>query len=153
MRVFRVASVLLALMLSAVTSADTIEVDVHGLTCAFCVDSLQRQLKKLPHIKQVDVSLKSKKVRIVASAEHMDIARIRPATLPKGARARDPRRLQAIRPPMLSSPATTRYTPTTIMDKRAICCTREVKFSTELEIIRNLTPTWALKAVDSSHLR
>ena len=75
---------MVAWVLSAATSADTIEVEVHGLTCAFCVDSLLRQLKKLPNIEQVDVSLKSKKVRIVASTEHMDIARIRKIVIDSG---------------------------------------------------------------------
>ncbi len=84
MRVFRAGALLVALMLSAATSADTIEVEVHGLTCAFCVDSLQRQLKKLPNIEQVDVSLKSKKVRIVSSADNMDIDRIRKIVIDSG---------------------------------------------------------------------
>ncbi len=84
MQVFKVVVFLAGLALSTATSADTIEVDVHGLTCAFCVDSLQRQLKKLPDIKQVDVSLKFKKVRIVSSAEHMDIARIRKIVIDSG---------------------------------------------------------------------
>ena len=84
MQVFKVVVFLAALALSAATSADTIEVDVHGLTCAFCVDSLQRQLKKLPDITQVDESLKSKKIRIVSSAEHMDLARIRKIVIDSG---------------------------------------------------------------------
>ena len=84
MRVFRVGILLVALLLSAATGAVTIEVEVHGLTCAFCVDSLQRQLKKLPDIEQVDVSLKSKKVRIVSSADHMDIDRIRKIVIDSG---------------------------------------------------------------------
>ena len=65
-------------------AATTIEVDLHGLTCAFCVDSLQRQLKKLPDIKQVDVSLKAKKVRIVSSAEHIDVDQIREIVIDSG---------------------------------------------------------------------
>ena len=84
MHVFRVGVLLVALVLSGATIADTIEVDVQGLTCAFCVDSLQRQLKKLPDIEQVDVSLKSKKVRIVSSAEHMDLVRIRKIVIDSG---------------------------------------------------------------------
>ena len=84
MQVYRLATLVVALIFSLATSAETIEVDVHGLTCAFCVDSLQRQLKKLPDIEQVDVSLKSKKVRIVSSAEHMDIARIRKIVIDSG---------------------------------------------------------------------
>ncbi len=84
MQILKVVGFLAALALSAATSADTIEVDVHGLTCAFCVDSLQRQLNKLPDIEQVDVSLKSKKIRIVSSAEHMDLARIRKIVIDSG---------------------------------------------------------------------
>ena len=84
MRPFTVVALSLVLLLSAASTADTIEVDVHGLTCAFCVDSLQRQLKKLPDIEQVDVSLKSKKVRIISSAEHVDIARIREVVIDSG---------------------------------------------------------------------
>jgi len=38
----------------------TVEIDVHGMTCAFCVDSLQTKLQKLPHVNKVDVSLKHK---------------------------------------------------------------------------------------------
>ena len=84
MRAFTVVALPLALLLSTASTADTIEVDVHGLTCAFCVDSLQRQLKKLPDIEQVDVSLKSKKVRIISSAAPVDIARIREIVIDSG---------------------------------------------------------------------
>jgi copper chaperone CopZ len=57
---------------------------VHGLTCAFCVDGLQRQLMKLPDIEQVDVSLKSKIVRITSGAAHVDTARIREIVIDSG---------------------------------------------------------------------
>ena len=84
MKVLRSGVLLLALLVSAATIADTIEVDVHGLTCAFCVDSLQRQLKKLPDIEKVEVSLKTKKVRIVSSSEHIDRARVREIVIDSG---------------------------------------------------------------------
>lgn len=84
MRKLRVWALLMALALTAVANAETIEVDVQGLTCAFCVDSLQRQLKKLPHIEQVDVSLKNKKVRIVSSEEHIDFDQIREIVIDSG---------------------------------------------------------------------
>lgn len=84
MKVLRSGVLLLALLVSAATIADTIEVDVHGLTCAFCVDSLQRQLKKLPDIEKVAVSLKAKKVRIVSSSEHIDRARVREIVIDSG---------------------------------------------------------------------
>jgi copper chaperone CopZ len=84
MRKLRVWASLTALALAAVANAETIEVDVRGLTCAFCVDSLQRQLKKLPNIEQVEVSLKNKKVRIVSSEEHIDIDQIRGIVIDSG---------------------------------------------------------------------
>jgi copper chaperone CopZ len=84
MQVLRSGVLLVGLLLSAATVADTIEVDVHGLTCAFCVDSLQRQLKKLPDIEKVDVSLKTKRVRIVSSSEHIDRARVREIVIDSG---------------------------------------------------------------------
>ena len=84
MKALRSGVLLLALLVSAATIADTIEVDVHGLTCAFCVDSLQRQLKKLPDIEKVEVSLKTKKVRIVSSSEHIDRARVREIVIDSG---------------------------------------------------------------------
>ena len=81
---FRLWMPVVALLLSAATTAATIEVDVQGLTCAFCVDSLQRQLKKIPDIEQVDVSLKNKKVRIVSSADHIDLDLIREIVIDSG---------------------------------------------------------------------
>ena len=84
MQVLRAGVLLVAWVLSGATIADTIEVDVHGLTCGFCVDSLQRQLMKLPDIEKVDVSLKSKKIRIVSSTEHMDRVRIREIVIDSG---------------------------------------------------------------------
>jgi copper chaperone CopZ len=81
---FRPGILVVTLLLSSATTATTIEVDVQGLSCAFCVDSLQRQLKKLPNIEQVDVSLKSKKVRIVSNADHIDIDRIREIVIDSG---------------------------------------------------------------------
>lgn len=70
--------------LSTVSYADTIEVDVNGLTCAFCVDSLQRQLKKMPNVEQVDVSLKFKKIRIVSRADNINIEQIKEIVINSG---------------------------------------------------------------------
>ena len=81
---FAVGLFVVMLALPATTLAVTVEIDVQGLTCAFCVDSLQRRLKKLPDIEQVDVSLKTRKVRIVSSADHIDIDVIRQAVIDSG---------------------------------------------------------------------
>ncbi|MEE8060074.1 MAG: heavy metal-associated domain-containing protein [Pseudomonadales bacterium] len=69
MWVIKIYILLAGLLLPMASLADTVEVDINGLTCAFCVDNLQRSLKALPDIEQVDVSLKSKKVRIVFSGD------------------------------------------------------------------------------------
>lgn len=45
--------------------ARTLEIEVHGMTCAFCVDSLQRIFNKNQLVKRVDISLEQKKVRLV----------------------------------------------------------------------------------------
>ncbi len=77
------AALILALGTVSV-SATTVEVDVEGLTCAFCVGSLQQQLRKLPGVEQVQVSLKTKKVRIVSSAEHLDTQLIKQTVVDAG---------------------------------------------------------------------
>lgn len=64
--------------------AEQIEIDVHGMTCAFCVDSLQRNLGKLPDVQSAEVSLKHKKVRIETTGENTDIERIRQTVLDSG---------------------------------------------------------------------
>ncbi|PHS37135.1 MAG: hypothetical protein COB07_11315 [Sulfurovum sp.] len=49
--------------------ARTIEVEVHGMTCSFCVDALQRKCNKVPHVTKVEVSLKLKKLRLETDNE------------------------------------------------------------------------------------
>ncbi len=44
--------------------ARTVEVDVHGMTCAFCVDSLERKFGKMESVSKIEVSLKTKKIRL-----------------------------------------------------------------------------------------
>ena len=65
-------------------SAEQIEIDVHGMTCAFCVDSLQRNLGKLPDVESAEVSLKHKKVRIETAGDTVDIKRIKQTVLDSG---------------------------------------------------------------------
>jgi len=43
----------------------TIEVEVTGMTCPFCVYGTEKKLKKLDGVESVEVSLKKKKARIV----------------------------------------------------------------------------------------
>jgi len=44
--------------------ARTVEVEVYGMTCAFCVDNMTRKFDKMQSISKVDVSLKLKKIRL-----------------------------------------------------------------------------------------
>jgi copper chaperone CopZ len=44
--------------------AKTIEVEVHGMTCAFCVDSLERKFNEMDSVSNIEVSLKTNKVRL-----------------------------------------------------------------------------------------
>ena len=64
--------------------AEQIEIDVHGMTCAFCVDSLQRNLGKLPDVESAVVSLKHKKVRIETAGDSVDLERIKQTVLDSG---------------------------------------------------------------------
>ena len=75
---------LITLFWSTIVSAEQLEIDIHGMTCAFCVDSLQRNLGKLPDVESVDTSLKLKKVRITTSGAAPDIERIKQTVLDSG---------------------------------------------------------------------
>ncbi len=55
-----IAGIVSTLLLSPLAMARTVEVNVHGMTCSFCVDSLQRKFKKMKAISKIEVSLKQK---------------------------------------------------------------------------------------------
>ena len=77
--------ILLTLLLSfTLVQAETVEIDIHGMTCAFCVEGLQKQLSKVPEVAKVDVSLKHKKVRIESKGEKLDIEKVREAIVNAG---------------------------------------------------------------------
>ena len=74
-----------ATLLTAVpAAARTVEVDVHGMTCGFCVDSLQRKFSKMDSVETVKVSLKFKKVRIETAENLPTIETIKKAVLDAG---------------------------------------------------------------------
>jgi copper chaperone CopZ len=60
------------------------EIDIHGMTCAFCVDGLERSLKKRPDIIDVRVSLKHKKVRIETRGGPVDLEAIKQTVIDAG---------------------------------------------------------------------
>ena len=64
--------------------ARTVVIDVHGMTCAFCVDSLQRNFSKLNSISKVEISLKQKKIRLITDNNQPEIETIRQTVLDAG---------------------------------------------------------------------
>ena len=42
----------------------TIEIHVHGMTCAFCVDNVERRFKAMKSISKVEISMKQKLIRL-----------------------------------------------------------------------------------------
>ena len=68
---------LLAIGLMQPSLARTLEIEVFGMTCAFCVDSLQRTFNKNENVKKVDVSLQQKKVRLETKGDLPSVESIR----------------------------------------------------------------------------
>ncbi len=64
MRKLLALTLVLSLGLAQTVLARTVEVYVHGITCAFCVDSLERKFGKMESVSKIQVSLKMKKIRL-----------------------------------------------------------------------------------------
>ncbi|MDX8379958.1 MAG: cation transporter [Gallionella sp.] len=64
--------------------ARTIEIEVYGMTCPFCVDSLERKFGKMQSVSKVEVSLKQKKIRLVTDKTRPSIKTIKQAVLDAG---------------------------------------------------------------------
>ncbi len=67
-----------------IAHARTVEIDVHGMTCAFCVDSLERKFGKMESVSKVEVSLKQKKVRLETDENLPSIETIKQTVLDSG---------------------------------------------------------------------
>ncbi len=74
----------LASMLTQYTAARTIEVEVHGLTCAFCVDTLERQFGQMNSVLNLQVSLKNKKIRLQTEKDEPSLEIIKQTILDAG---------------------------------------------------------------------
>jgi len=77
-------SLVLSLFLMSDVNARTVDIEVHGMTCAFCVDSLERQFKKMSAVSQVKVSLKQKKVRLETDSDKPSLEKIKQTILDVG---------------------------------------------------------------------
>ena len=62
-------------------NAKTIEVNVHGMTCALCVDTLNRKFNKMEGVSKVQVSMKMKKIRLETESELPTVEMIKQAIL------------------------------------------------------------------------
>jgi copper chaperone CopZ len=62
----------------------TVEIDVHGMTCVFCVDSLERKFGNMESVSKVEVSLKQKKVRLVTDETLPSIETIKQTVVDAG---------------------------------------------------------------------
>jgi len=47
---------------------EVLEIDVAGMTCAFCAYGVEKNLGKLPGVEKAQVSLEAKKARVVMKA-------------------------------------------------------------------------------------
>ena len=72
------------LLFTQFSYARTVEVSVYGMTCAFCVDSLERKFSKMKSVSNVAVSLKLKQVRLETSANQPSIDTIKQTILDAG---------------------------------------------------------------------
>ncbi len=74
MRQLFIVAVLFFLTASAFGADETVlEIDIDGMTCPFCVYSLEKELGKLSEVKQVLISLKSNKARLtLKEGAHID---------------------------------------------------------------------------------
>jgi copper chaperone CopZ len=74
MRQLFIVAVLLSLSASVFGADETVlEIDINGLTCPFCVYSLEKELGKLSEVEEVLISLKSNKARLtLKEGAHID---------------------------------------------------------------------------------
>lgn len=61
----KIVTLFVALCLAASVFAARIEVDVHGMTCNMCVESITKELKSTEKVDGINVSLESKKATFV----------------------------------------------------------------------------------------
>lgn len=76
--------ILITLTMTSLAYSRTIEVDVHGMTCAFCVDSLEKNFNKLDTVSNIEVSLKNNKIRLETGESQPTIDAIKQTVLDAG---------------------------------------------------------------------
>ena len=86
MRQLFIVAVLLFLSTSVFSADETVlEIDINGMTCPFCVYSLEKELGKLSEVEEVLISLKLNKARLtLKEGAHIDADTLREVVLTTG---------------------------------------------------------------------
>ena len=81
-----IVAVLLCLSTSVFGADETVlEIDINGMTCPFCVYSLEKELGKLSEVEEVLISLKLNKARLtLKEGSHIDADTLREVVLTTG---------------------------------------------------------------------
>jgi len=67
------------------SKSNSLEMQINGMTCPFCVYSIEKNLNKLPNIEQAEVSLWHKKVKIKMKTGHfVDEKKVRELIIKSG---------------------------------------------------------------------
>jgi len=84
MKYLTISALLVTAMAIQSVHARAVDIDVHGMTCAFCVDSLKRAFSEMDSISKVEVSLKHKKIHLETDDTQPSIAVIKQTVLDAG---------------------------------------------------------------------
>ncbi len=84
MRKLLALTLVLSFGLGQTAFARTVEVYVHGMTCAFCVDSLERKFGEMESVSKIQVSLKMKKIRLETDENLPSVITIKQTVLDAG---------------------------------------------------------------------
>jgi len=74
----------MTLTIPSLAYSRTVEVAVHGMTCAFCVDSLEKNFNKLDTVSKIEVSLKNNKIRLETNETQPTIEEIKQTVIDAG---------------------------------------------------------------------
>ncbi len=76
----KILIIILLIPCLAFAKQETVIIDINGMTCQFCVLGLRKTISKVPGVKNVQVSLKLRKARVVMDpSQNADIPAIKKA--------------------------------------------------------------------------
>ncbi len=77
-------TLLFLVFLTPLSHARIVDIEVYGMTCAFCAETLERQFQAMDHVSKVGISLKHKKVRLTTDKDLPSITTIKQTVLNAG---------------------------------------------------------------------